>query len=96
VQALLAHCQAFQRDNPETPVLWLGDFNTLGEVLKPWKQERSIVELSKLFKVSLQGFHPTHALFQQVDWIFSTPMAALESQVVLLPYADHFPVVAEF
>lgn len=96
VQALLAHCQAFQRQNPETPVIWLGDFNTLGDVLRPWRQEKSIVELSKLFKPSLLDFHPTHALLQQVDWIFSTPMAALSSQVVLLPYADHFPVVAEY
>lgn len=96
VQALLGHCQAFQRAHPETPVIWLGDFNTLGDVLRPWRHERAIVELSKLFHPSLQGFHPTHALLQQVDWIFSTPMAALRSQVVLLPYADHFPVVAEY
>ncbi|MBI5610084.1 MAG: endonuclease/exonuclease/phosphatase family protein [Deltaproteobacteria bacterium] len=95
-QALLAHYQAFRRSEPDTPVIWLGDFNALGDVLHPWRKERSIVELSKLFKPSLDGYHPTHFLLQQTDWIFADRMAPLRSRVVFLPYSDHFPVVADY
>ncbi len=95
-QALLAHYQAFREAEPDTPVIWLGDFNALGDVLHPWRQERTIVELSKIFTPSLEGFHPTHFLLQQTDWIFADRMVPLRSRVVLLPYSDHFPVVADY
>lgn len=95
-QALLAHYQAFRQAEPATPVIWLGDFNTLGDVLHPWRPERTITELSKIFTPSLEGFHPTHVLLQQTDWIFGDHLVPLRSQVVFLPYSDHFPVVADY
>lgn len=96
VQALLAHCRAFQAAHPQTPVVWLGDFNSLGDVLRPWRRELAIRNLSELFIPSLRDYRPTHVLLQQVDWIFADRLTPLRSKVVLLPFSDHFPVVADY
>ncbi len=96
VQALLTHYRQFQAAHPQTPVVWLGDFNSLGNLLHPWRQELAIRKLSELFIPSLRVYRPTHALLQQVDWIFADRLTPLQSRVVFLPYSDHFPVVADY
>lgn len=94
--AVLAHHDAFRRRDPQTPVLWVGDFNTLDHLLTPWRRERVVRELAQRMVPAMDGFHPTHVLVQQVDWIFADRMPPQRAQTVLLPLSDHLPVVADY
>jgi len=95
-RALLAQYQAFRQSEPQTPVVWLGDFNALGDLLHLLRPERSIVELPTCLRLFLEGCHPTQALLKRTDWVFGDRLLPLRSRVGLLPYPDRFPVVAEY
>jgi endonuclease/exonuclease/phosphatase family metal-dependent hydrolase len=94
--ALLDHYQSFKQENPDTPVIWLGDFNTLGDLIHPWIKELTVINLMKFFTPSITQYKPTHILSHQLDWIFSDDFAPRDSRVVHLPFSDHFPVVADY
>jgi endonuclease/exonuclease/phosphatase (EEP) superfamily protein YafD len=95
-EAVWAHHLAFRRVDPQTPVLWLGDFNTLDHWAQPWRRERLWQELDARMLPALRGFQPTHVLVQQLDGIYADRMQAQRAQVVVLPLSDHFPVVADY
>ncbi|GEM_PF-1106267 len=96
IQTVLTHLEHWQSKNPDTPVIVLGDFNALNKLYNPWKREKTIREMSKLFQPSLKKYKATHITGHQLDWIFSRNLKLKKSRVAYKMLSDHFPVSADF
>lgn len=95
-QAVLAHYASWHQEHPGAPVVITGDFNSLGNLFDPWREERTITELRGRLKSALPGDESTHILSYALDWIFYDGLTLVDSKVVSLLLSDHYPVVAHF
>ncbi len=97
-QVILDHLEAWRTTHPDTPVIFLGDLNSLSRYWDFWRREASITEIERHgLKPSLKKYHRTLTLTpHQIDWIFSEGLKLHRSQVVQVWLSDHFPVVADF
>ncbi|MFL5347261.1 MAG: endonuclease/exonuclease/phosphatase family protein [Hyalangium sp.] len=97
-RAILQHLQAWRITHPDTPVLLLGDLNSLGRYWDFWRQEASVTEIQRQgLESSLKTYNRTLTLTpHQIDWIFFQKLKLHGSQVVHVWLSDHFPVVADF
>jgi endonuclease/exonuclease/phosphatase family metal-dependent hydrolase len=97
-RAILEHLEAWRATHPGTPVILLGDLNSLSRYWDFWHREASITELERHgLKPSLKRHHRTLTLTpHQLDWVFAQGLELQRSQVVHLWLSDHFPVVADF
>lgn len=99
MQAILAHIDAWRTEHPDTPLILLGDFNSLGDLVNPWDNERTIRELRDRFISAIPEYKSTHVLSHQLDWIFHDTPDALQirrAKVVGVVRSDHLPVVVDF
>lgn len=95
MQEVLEHYRAWREEHGEDGVIFLGDFNALGELYDPWSDERTIAEVKQRFRPAVDGEFTWLALYQ-LDWIFYEALELVSGQVVRVLLSDHFPVVAEF
>ncbi|MCC7440671.1 MAG: endonuclease/exonuclease/phosphatase family protein [Bdellovibrionales bacterium] len=96
MQAVLAHFRAWRDEHPERPVIFLGDFNSVNRIFDFWIEETTIRRMREILAPTLPRFTPTFMLGWKLDWIFYGGLRLLDSRALKLPYADHFPVVADF
>lgn len=88
---------AFRSAHPEAGVIVLGDFNSWGKMLVPGAWESGIREMARHLDPTLRGFHPTHRLPVQLDWIFFDGLELTGSAVIRrFMGSDHLPVYADF
>lgn len=97
-RVILAHLNAWRATHPDTPVLLLGDLNSLGRYWDFWRHEDSVTEIERQgLECSLKNYNRTLTLTpHQIDWIFSEGLKLHGSRVVHVWLSDHFPVVADF
>jgi endonuclease/exonuclease/phosphatase family metal-dependent hydrolase len=97
-RVILAHLKAWRATHPDTPVLLLGDLNSLGRYWDFWRPEDSITEIEHQgLESSLKIYNRTLTMApHQVDWIFFERLKLHGSRVVQVWLSDHFPVVADF
>lgn len=93
---VLAHVDAWRQHNPDTPVIVLGDFNSMGRRMTPFTKELCIEEMEASLRSALPGYESTHVLDFQTDWIFFDALSLVRANVVDIVRSDHYPVVADF
>lgn len=94
---VLEHFLEYRNQHPRRHhALVLGDFNSLGKLWDPWRSELSIRNLSRYLRPSIRGYMPTMFLPYKTDWIFSSGLRLLRSNVIPTVYSDHFVVVADY
>ena len=93
---VMAHVNAWREDNPHSPVIVLGDFNSMGRRMRPFAKEHCIAEMEKLLRSVLPNYESTHVLDFQTDWIFFDALSLVRAKVVDIVRSDHYPVVADF
>jgi endonuclease/exonuclease/phosphatase (EEP) superfamily protein YafD len=94
---VLDHYSEWRRDHPDSPVIVLGDFNSLGNLWDFARPERAIQEMSSELEPSLREHRATLVGWPyQVDWIFSNGLKLSSSKVPGTALSDHHPVVADY
>lgn len=94
---VLDHYNEWRRDHPDSPVIVLGDFNSLGNLWDFARPERAIEEMSRELEPSLREYRATLVGWPyQVDWIFSNGLKLASSKVLGTALSDHHPVVADY
>lgn len=93
---VLAHWLAAKRRNPSLRGIVLGDFNSMGDLLRPAQRELTIRHYSRAMTPNLRRFVPTMFVPYQNDWIFSSGLKLERSYVVPTAYSDHFVVAADY
>jgi endonuclease/exonuclease/phosphatase family metal-dependent hydrolase len=97
IRVILDHMREWRRTNPFTPLILMGDLNSLGKSYDPWRREASVREIMKTMKPSLTKHHHTHVLLpHQIDWIFYDELELQGSKKILVVLSDHYPVAADF
>jgi endonuclease/exonuclease/phosphatase family metal-dependent hydrolase len=74
----------------------LGDFNSMGNLVSPVRQELTIAAFSRVMTPNLVGYVPTMWLPYQTDWIFSSGLGIRRSYVIPTVYSDHYVVMADY
>ncbi len=93
---ILRHLLAWRKEHPGVPLILLGDLNTTGGLLTPWRRERTITELSKILESAINRYVPTFIFPPfQLDWIFQDGLATAGARVIHTHLSDHYPVVAD-
>lgn len=96
-RAVVEHLEAWRAQHPGTPVLLLGDLNSVGQLINPSSREPAINLLSRHLEPSLQAHHATMTSWPwQVDWIFSGGLELVFSEVARVEGSDHWPVCADY
>lgn len=97
-RVILEHLKAMRAAHPDTPVLLLGDLNSLGRYWDFWRQEDSMAEIERHgLEPSFKEYTRTLTLApHQVDWIFFEKLELHAARAVHVWLSDHFPVVADF
>ncbi|XXF76216.1 endonuclease/exonuclease/phosphatase family protein [Myxococcaceae bacterium GXIMD 01537] len=97
-QVILEHLEAWRATHPDSPVILLGDLNSLSRYWDFWRKEDSVNEIKRHgLEPSLKKYNRTLTLTpHQVDWIFFDQLKMRRSRVVHIYLSDHFPVVADF
>lgn len=96
-RVVLDHYNDWRRSHPDSPVIILGDFNSLGNLWDFTRRERAIQEMSGELEPSLPSYSPTLVGWPyQVDWIFSRGLEQISSRVIHSALSDHYPILAEY
>jgi endonuclease/exonuclease/phosphatase family metal-dependent hydrolase len=96
-RAVLDHIFEWRKTNPDTPVIFMGDLNSLGKIWDFLRREAGVLELSKYLNPSLTRYHHTYVVLpNQLDWIFYDRLDLIRSKVVQVFLSDHLPIVADF
>lgn len=93
---ILNHANALLSESPHSPIIILGDFNSLNKLYNPWQSEPNIKNFKKNFWPSIKTFIPTMILPYKTDWIFYKNLQLDQSKISYLFLSDHFPVTAKF
>jgi endonuclease/exonuclease/phosphatase family metal-dependent hydrolase len=93
---VLDHWLRAKRRDPGLCGIILGDFNSMGDLVSPARQELTIAAFSRVMTPNLVGFVPTMWLPYQTDWIFSSGLGVRRSYVIPTMYSDHYVVMADY
>jgi endonuclease/exonuclease/phosphatase family metal-dependent hydrolase len=93
---VIRHAVAFREKFETASVIVAGDFNSLGSLYDPAREEPAIKEFLERFRSATHEFAPTMLLPYKVDWIFYSGLRYRRSKVAHVFFSDHFPVVADF
>lgn len=93
---ILAHVTQWREGNPRSPVIVLGDFNSMGRRMRPFAKENCISEMEQRLRSAIPNYESTHVLDFQTDWIFFDDLRLVRAKVVDIVRSDHYPVVADF
>ncbi|WP_428268765.1 endonuclease/exonuclease/phosphatase family protein [Haliangium sp.] len=96
IQVVLDHARQLEAEAPGAPVVILGDFNSLGDLLRPADEEPAIELVKREFSSALTRFTQTFMLPYMTDWIFYRHLRLESAGVARIFFSDHFPVVASF
>ncbi len=94
LEAVLQHYRKLEALVPGAPVIILGDFNSIGTVVR--RQETGINMIKRDFDSALTKFRQTMVLPYMTDWIFYRNLQIRSAGVSHIASSDHFPVVATF
>lgn len=95
--AVLEHLDAWRVTHPTTPVIVMGDLNSIGQILNPGTRELAIRLLASRLEPSLPYYEPTMPTWPwQVDWIFADGLELVFSEVARIDGSDHWPVCADY
>lgn len=96
-QAVLEHLDAWRKTHPTTPVLLMGDLNSIGHLFDPRTRELALELFASRFEPSLPDYQPTMPTWPwQVDWIFADGLDLVFSEVARIDGSDHWPVCADY
>jgi endonuclease/exonuclease/phosphatase family metal-dependent hydrolase len=98
IDFLLGEIGSWRGAHPDSPMLLLGDLNTLGSLVRWSYREPALeaIEASGL-EPSRHGHQRTLVLLPgQTDWIFSKHLELLDSKILHLWLSDHFPLIADY
>jgi endonuclease/exonuclease/phosphatase family metal-dependent hydrolase len=93
---VLEHWLEAKRRTPRARGIVLGDFNSMGDLVRPARRELTLTMYARHMTPNVRRFIPTMLVPYATDWIFSSGVKLRRSYVVPTVYSDHFVVVADY